>query len=351
MNTLSREVLVGVLSVLGNPQDIGKAAMTSQQFAQAAAEPALWKELAEHRYGSHVVKGSLHLYQGNYRRMVLDDNRQGALPTLSGTWASAWRHNSQHTFYCCLVTGVKWHRVSNRVWIYLDARGEADLRHPNKSGIWLRNPSTGTAQVLEQRVLPPRPNPDGSYYLRDIEMNSLMNVREYDFVSLPGVTSRGHFQGALLVDAGLFRLPGAYEFCYANATPHVGRDYDSCTLFTIEPGQSLKDVFPAFSLEQETPFALETPTMRQERWRPYLPSNRGGNIDSAGHRNLWGPWPECVGMTGEECKAYILSQNPDLRVTIYQPGNGMIMYQNLIVSEVRFWVDRNGIVRDAPERG
>lgn len=60
-----------------------------------------------------------------------------------------------------------------------------------------------------------------------------------------------------------------------------------------------------------------------------------------------GPWPECIGMTGEEAVRYIQSQNRDLSVEVVHS----VVNDYYCATAVRFSVDENGIVREAPERG
>lgn len=116
-------------------RDVAKAALVSKQFCDAVKEDSLWQEFAERRYGSHVTSATKHLYD-TYKEMMQDDNRRGALPTLRGTWESRWKYNNSHRFpdrfYCCTIVGIQWHRPSNKLLLYLDARGERDLSSPNQ---------------------------------------------------------------------------------------------------------------------------------------------------------------------------------------------------------------------------
>lgn len=334
---LSSEIIVHILSILGTPQEICKASLISSTFRDAANQQGLWEELANRRYGPRVASATKHLYHHSFKLMMQDDNRLGALPSLHGLWNSDWRHNGLNGMhYRCLITCIKWNRANHKILLYLDARGESDLRSPRKSGIWIRDPSTSATETLEQRNLPPRPNADGSYFIN--QLTNPFNVTKYEYISLLPKQVQGHYQGMLVLDEALFSSHGSYQFCYANPTPNFQRDYDECHLFTIESGQSLMDIFSSFSLEVDSPFDAAT-----------LGLGAPSATAVAGQRNLFGPWPECVGMTGEECTNYIRRQNPDLTIQIIPPRGCIQAYY--CPSEVRFSVDKNGIVWTPPKRG
>jgi hypothetical protein len=309
----------------------------------AANDESLWEMLAVRRYGSRIAHATQSLYD-SYKLMIQDDNRLGALPTLQGLWKSSWRHNDSQHFYCCLIVCIKWHRPSNEILLYLDARGELDLRRPETSGIWLREPDSNNVVQLEDRI---HPNEDGSGYMDDLFGIPYHNVREYEFVMDPSDAQtrpghNGHYKGVLQIDAHIFSRAGSYQFCFANANPSIFRDYNECTLFTLaDEENALMDAFDSFSLESESPFAGDTVTSWNERWAPHLTPDAS--------KNVLGPWPECIGMTGEEAATHIRSQNADLRVFVIPSGVAIPWY--FCPSEVRFGVNREGIVERAPERG
>ncbi|KAL7574201.1 hypothetical protein ACA910_014876 [Epithemia clementina (nom. ined.)] len=363
---LSDNLLVLVLLTVGDPKDIHAASLVSKRFHHVANLEELWKELAVRRYGIRITETSAALYGNDYKQMVTDDNIRGAMPCRFGLWKSAWINNTGRPgdpFYCCLITGMKLDRMRQKLLIYLDARGSGDLRLPETSGIWIRNLSDyrERLQSILPRKLPPRPNADGSYNMHII-VNVNHNVTSLKFVSLLSSSSPqisgGRFKGYLEVDQSLFSRAGSYLFCYANAIPNYLCDYGECTLFTLaEGGQTLMDIFTKFCFADETPFDSDSPKLENERWEPHLSStsisynNEGKDNEQPSSRNLnrLGPWPECVGMTGEECANYIKSQNPHLSVQIFQADMGMNLYY--CDSEVRFWVDKGGIVRSPPRRG
>jgi len=63
-----------------------------------------------------------------------------------------------------------------------------------------------------------------------------------------------------------------------------------------------------------------------------------------------GPWPQCIGMLGEDCMDYI-EQNGDEDFTIELIPYGSIVTMDVKVDRVRVFVDENDIVVDAPGRG
>ena len=72
------------------------------------------------------------------------------------------------------------------------------------------------------------------------------------------------------------------------------------------------------------------------------------NVDDQ-HRSLQavnthGPWPECVGLTGMECKAIIEAANPKMTVHVSHPQK---------FNYYRVWVhiDEQGVVVGKPARG
>lgn len=202
--------------------------------------------------------------------MMQDDNRLGALPTLNGIWKSSWRGNTLQfgngPFYCCLIVSIRFDRMNNQILLYLDARGEGDLRPPQTSGIWVRD-------LVTDRVV---------WFDRDRIRNDIpaipdkwgmpSNISDYEFESHPSAEERrDRHKGVLKNDSDLFSRPGHYQFCYANATPSSFRDYNSCNLFTVPRENGLMEAFECFSLRGETPFDADTPQSWDRRWLPYLP--------------------------------------------------------------------------------
>mmetsp|Transcript_16079 Transcript_16079/g.22902 ORF Transcript_16079/g.22902 Transcript_16079/m.22902 type:complete len:125 (+) Transcript_16079:36-410(+) len=72
----------------------------------------------------------------------------------------------------------------------------------------------------------------------------------------------------------------------------------------------------------------------------------GRKLQAEGPGNPEGPWPECVGKTGNECKEYIQSQSNDLVQNVFIAYPRKFNYYRVWVE-----VDENGLVSSAPGRG
>lgn len=60
-------------------------------------------------------------------------------------------------------------------------------------------------------------------------------------------------------------------------------------------------------------------------------------------------WPDLVGLTGEEAKKRILSQQPELKVHILEPGS--CYTADFRKDRVRIHVDEQGKVQNPPRIG
>lgn len=64
-----------------------------------------------------------------------------------------------------------------------------------------------------------------------------------------------------------------------------------------------------------------------------------------------GPWPACLGMSGDDCVSYIEANSKDLRGRVYIMKPGTPLTKDLQVDRVRVFVDDDGIVTKTPDRG
>lgn len=64
-----------------------------------------------------------------------------------------------------------------------------------------------------------------------------------------------------------------------------------------------------------------------------------------------GPWPECVGKTGQECVALIEEQAPDVKGNVLIVPHGSIVTMDYRTNRVRVFVDEQGVVVKPPSRG
>lgn len=311
---LPKEILLHVFSYLETAQEIQKCALVSKFYQNTASEPALWRGLADQKYSSRVVEETIQCYyDGNYKSMVVDDNKRGALPTLdfllkgppltTTTKCSSYRYNTSRYFFSCLLTCIRYDLESNKLQLFIDARGERDLREPWSSGIWRHqgagstiNTSSAAAAVL----LP--------VLFRDLIWNSssqtppALTLTHSMYRSLLPRERAGHYKGILEIDGDFFNAAaagGSYVFCYANSrsTPFVC-DYNSVELFEIKEGETLMDVFSIptisgsssssthryyyYTSRDDSPFANDDEASEKERWGPYLPSD-----DFLNQRSYW----------------------------------------------------------------
>jgi F-box-like len=237
---LPRDLLVKIFSHLGTPRDVVICSAVCRLFADAASEPELWHEVAAHKYGAVVADRTIHLYEGNWNGMVKDDNKRGALPTLTFSKPCFWLYNGNNRwqdtpFYCCIVTGIKWDRHNGKLRVYLDARGETDLRDPRGSSICMH----GDDQM-------------GSFWAE--------SWREDEGKS-------GHYKGCLVFDGAIFsREEETFNFCYANLHHSTG-DYESIVLLT---GTLDSFGFDHYTLDSSL-FESDTPEVELARWKGVAP--------------------------------------------------------------------------------
>ncbi|KAL4422788.1 hypothetical protein ABPG75_008985 [Micractinium tetrahymenae] len=207
-------------------------------------------------------------------------------------------------FYECLALALEWDRAAHVFRLYIDARGEADLRQPGDSSLGFtvhrapppdrRALERRLAQLRERRVQLKRDLAaalarDAGEAIRRAEHDLARNAtqrqatqlelgRQYELrfadlltVVRPAgqelvVDRRGHKLGCLLfdslhkIDVLLAELPDSYaskqqaeqcgldlNFCYANPIPVMPHgalvDYEPCVVASVLPGSSLRDVF------------------------------------------------------------------------------------------------------------
>jgi hypothetical protein len=65
-----------------------------------------------------------------------------------------------------------------------------------------------------------------------------------------------------------------------------------------------------------------------------------------------GPWPECVGKTGEECKTLIeATGSSDLKGNVQIIPADFMVTMDFRTDRVRIFVDEDGLVVEIPHRG
>mmetsp|Transcript_10320 Transcript_10320/g.24851 ORF Transcript_10320/g.24851 Transcript_10320/m.24851 type:complete len:117 (+) Transcript_10320:83-433(+) len=83
-------------------------------------------------------------------------------------------------------------------------------------------------------------------------------------------------------------------------------------------------------------------------------SKASGSIVSMpmiGMSNSRGPWPKCVGMTGDDCTDYIETGNTGIHTTIIKPSDSDQQGKKFDEHRVRIYVDEDDIVDTIPRLG
>jgi F-box-like len=244
MTSLPQEILVRAFCFLGNVQDIASVKLVCKTFRRLADEESIWHDIAIRKFGPSIHEQTLHLYDNSSYEMVKDDNRWGACPILYNPGICLYRHNRPAYWFACLVRWVRWHRPSRTVQVFIDARGEDDLRQPITSGLWRIDESSWDEEPSDRPHL----------------------AREF----VPMVEHRGHYKGLLIYPEAMFMQAGEYFFCYANSEMRwFEKDYTKAVILTVQQG--LKDAFPEYSLEALTDHD-DTDELDRELWRAHVPA-------------------------------------------------------------------------------
>lgn len=262
--SLPVDLLAYIMSFVGTEKEVGlNCALVSRSFYEATNIPAVWESIAIGKYGESLYGSSSALYDYNAKSMLQDDNKRGSILVLSLDEVCYYKHSRREYYFACLVQELRWDRQNQRMYVCLDARGEADLRHPDSSTILIEGAQGDSPQPME-----------GSW---------------------SGVVEEpGHFQGSLDFPAEAFAHAGAYTFCYANLS-HSNGDYDCVTLLTVPEDGSLRKAFVGARYE---PLDRTVPVMKSEEhstqvWRRFVESpvfERHIQGNSTGQRFLsWRP--------------------------------------------------------------
>jgi F-box-like len=269
---LPTDLLFPIFSALGTTKELGKCAQVCRAFRRAisseeeedeADRQALWKEIADRRYGAALVESTVALCdEGNnsYREMIKDDNRRGVSPAFPTNVACLYQFNRDEYYFCCLVVSVVWDRLAGAIWVHLDARGETDLRHPSGS-VLFRNRRIVRAEEWRSEMRAERP---------------------------------GHFKGCLrftvppnFLDPNNDGDDPAISFCYAHTLfRHTLADYLFIHLIDVD---ALRDSgkWKTFLRRDGSPFRNDTPQVERERWAPWIPESVMNRSASLGIDPWW----------------------------------------------------------------
>lgn len=80
------------------------------------------------------------MYDYNFKELLFDDNRLGALRTFPINRPCYQKHNRNSRFCCYIVVFMIWDRRPSScggggIYLFIDARGESDLSSPGSSKI------------------------------------------------------------------------------------------------------------------------------------------------------------------------------------------------------------------------
>ncbi len=229
---LTADVLVASFLFL-DFRDLIAVGRVSQEFRTCAADKSLWKALTYRRFGCRLVEATLHLYHGDYHRMMVDDNRLGALPTLLNLKPSNWLANSSDRHYCCNVPCIKWDRVAKTLLLFFDVTGESDLRHPRTSSIQCMPFERTRFPTLRPSTVRLLHHGQGAINFPAAECDILYEYHESQ------LRKRIHYQGYLVFPEATFNTPGTYKFCYANRNVWaLEMDYEEVPILTIADGEN-----------------------------------------------------------------------------------------------------------------
>lgn len=257
VSVLPHETLVRSFSFLATGHDLASVMLVCKSFNRAAHEESIWKEGCFRKYGSDISEQTVHLYPCFYE-MLKDDNSLGASPIRYNPGKFVYVFNEDHYFFCCLIRSVKWHRPSKTVQVFVDARGETDLRDPITSGLWRVDRYNGEDTL-------------GLTFARVTTARTVTNL----------VATATHKKAILVYPEDAFAQAGHYVFCYANTrrpwrglpvrleqVPPPPKDYTNVSILHVK--QNLQDAFAEYSLENGG-HPEDTEDSELELWRQNIP--------------------------------------------------------------------------------
>jgi len=259
----------------------------------SGSEQDRWKAMANEKYGTDVVKATSHLYRERYEDMMQDDNILGAIPTLTfePNISCPWRRNKPNYCFVCVLVELKFYREDNELRLYLDARGETDLRNPQDSSIVRRDSSTKDEDVSAASASSFSASSPLAFFNEDI--STLISGQFVSEISVPG-----HYKGYLSFDAGVFAKKGKYYFTFADVRRNpsfrrmmarmeargapasslaMPKDYPDTFLLEVPEDQGLAQAFirkeggkTHYTAVSSSPFEHDTNAKELQRFAPFV---------------------------------------------------------------------------------
>lgn len=250
MESLPKDVLEKSFSFLEMKDLCMGVELVCKSFREVSikSDKNIWRAFALRKYGSKIIEESVvkKAYNDSFKTLIADDNKLVAMPTIGISNNTSfpipcyWMYNKANMYYVCLVVGVQYHRPTEEIRIYIDVRGEQDLRHPNTCSIqWKGEESNGP--ILQTKEFRARLGSSGN-----------------------NNNNSGRYEGYVSFDALVFDKPGTYDFMYADPrmiSAFLRPDYGSVSVLCVSPGP-LEQSFEAnnkvlYTLEKWSPFAMD----------------------------------------------------------------------------------------------
>lgn len=75
-------------------------------MSPSSSRSDLWREIADRRYDAELAASASALYEGDFREMLKDDNRRGAMQAFYVNKPCFYGFNCDDYFFYCLVVCV-----------------------------------------------------------------------------------------------------------------------------------------------------------------------------------------------------------------------------------------------------
>lgn len=138
---LSPSILFSIFNVL-DAYSLAQAAQCCRHWSETGRDERLWRNCAEKRWPKQTLDIGAY---GTYKALVLDHNRDNAVEAIDISRISCfWRLNCPSRYYQCKLVSLECNRHHRYIRLYLDSRGEIDLRHPATSSLAVVQVPQGT---------------------------------------------------------------------------------------------------------------------------------------------------------------------------------------------------------------
>jgi len=141
LTLLPRSLWIEIWTFL-DAKEILQTAQVSKSWNNDISSEVL-QRVAENTYGADLAHDAYNMhdfYKRSWRKLLRDDNRLGAYPTIllqdDDTTVCWCRDNhGDSDYYTCNVVALQYKRRSDTLRVLFEARGESDLRSPLESSV------------------------------------------------------------------------------------------------------------------------------------------------------------------------------------------------------------------------